>query len=192
MSTIGGVDVTQTVRIKCAAKGCEDVDICPNCFCEGKEFNPHKPWHDYKVVVSHHTCLRVVLADMEQEQHSWPIFTEDWGADEELLLISGLIVHGLGNWIEVASHVGTRTKEECEKHYISTYLEVDDHHPNGIGESLSREFMPVSHQLFDSADHQSMHENFEIDPDEFQSRKKARIEELRKPQSRLFGSSPDS
>ncbi|ORX33626.1 hypothetical protein BD324DRAFT_653928 [Kockovaella imperatae] len=151
-----GVDVTQTVRIKCAAKGCEDVDICPNCFCEGKEFNPHKPWHEYKVV----------------EQHSWPIFTEDWGADEELLLISGLIIHGLGNWIEVASHVGTRTKEECEKHYISTYIEAEQKSdPDSDRPYVKREFMP------------SMHENFDIDPDEFQNRKKARIEELRKPQT---------
>ena len=89
-----------------------------------------------------------------QEQHSWPIFTDDWGADEELLLISGLIVHGLGNWIEVASHVGTRTKEECERHYEEVYLGVgpdgkdldeDDDAQNVEMETgkRKREFMPV-------------------------------------------------
>nr|XP_019012163.1 transcriptional adapter 2-alpha [Kwoniella pini CBS 10737]OCF50944.1 transcriptional adapter 2-alpha [Kwoniella pini CBS 10737] len=134
------VDITHTVRIKCAMKECEEVDLCPQCFCEGKEGLRHKAWHDYKVV----------------EQHSQPIFSPDWGADEELLLVSGLISNGLGNWLEVAQHVGTRTKEECEKHYLETYLVL----------------MRLS---------QPMDKSFEVDPDEFQARKKARIEEMRKP-----------
>ncbi|KAK8861484.1 hypothetical protein IAR55_002305 [Kwoniella newhampshirensis] len=160
------VDITHTVRIKCAMKQCEEVDLCPSCFCEGKEGLQHKAWHDYKVV----------------EQHSQPIFTADWGADEELLLISGLIQNGLGNWLEVAQHVGTRTKEECEKHYVEVYLGVHDNADglNGVKEGeyagldgpekkRRREFMPP------------MDRSFDIDPDEFQARKKARIEEMRKP-----------
>ncbi|OCF34076.1 transcriptional adapter 2-alpha [Kwoniella heveanensis CBS 569] len=135
------VDITHTVRIKCAMKECEEVDLCPSCFCEGKEGLRHKAWHDYKVV----------------EQHSQPIFTEDWGADEELLLVSGLITFGLGNWLEVAQHIGTRTKEDCEKHYFETYLGIKA----------------------DGKDPMDM--TFNVDPDEFQIRKKARIEELRKP-----------
>lgn len=43
---------THTVRIKCAAAGCEEVDLCPSCFCKGKEAGKHKRWHPYKVVVS--------------------------------------------------------------------------------------------------------------------------------------------
>jgi hypothetical protein len=43
---------THTVRIKCAAPGCEEVDLCPSCFCRGKEGGKHKRWHDYRVVVS--------------------------------------------------------------------------------------------------------------------------------------------
>lgn len=35
---------------------------------------------------------------------------------------------GLGNWAEAASHIGTRTKEECEKHYKEVYLNFG---PNG-------------------------------------------------------------
>ncbi len=78
----------------------------------------------------------------------------DWGADEELLLISGLIINGLGNWAEVATHIGTRTKEECQQHYEEVYLGVgQEDEPNGYIEgteessSISkrkREFMPVS------------------------------------------------
>lgn len=44
-------DITHTIRIKCAAPGCEEVDLCPSCFCAGKEVGQHKPWHDYRVVV---------------------------------------------------------------------------------------------------------------------------------------------
>lgn len=87
-----------------------------------------------------------------QEQHWQPIFTPEWGADEELLLISGLIINGLGNWAEAASHVGTRTKEECEKHYLEVYLGVSgSKRENGLemnGEGAlndngKRELMPV-------------------------------------------------
>lgn len=107
-----------------------------------------------------------------QEQHSYPIFTADWGADEELLLVSGLILHGLGNWIEVADHVGTRTKEECEKHYLQVYLGQGDKSkaPSSVTVvDSNREFMPP------------MDRDFEVDPDEFQEKKRRRIEEMRKP-----------
>lgn len=45
---------------------CEEVDLCPPCFIEGKSIGKHRPWHPYRVI----------------EQHSYPIFTDDWGADE--------------------------------------------------------------------------------------------------------------
>lgn len=76
-----------------------------------------------------------------------------------MLLISGLVTYGLGNWLEVAGHVGTRTKEECERHYLEVYLgaglDGEDLHAkeeavNGGPESgeeggkRRREFMPVS------------------------------------------------
>lgn len=48
----GGADITHTVRIKCAAKECPEVDLCPGCFSKGEEKDAHKAWHDYKIVVS--------------------------------------------------------------------------------------------------------------------------------------------
>lgn len=47
-------DLTHSVRMKCADPVCEPgdgVDICPACFCAGKEFLEHKRWHAYRVVV---------------------------------------------------------------------------------------------------------------------------------------------
>ena len=50
-------DLTHSIRIKCADPACEigdGVDICPSCFCAGKEFVNHKRGHAYRVVVSRH------------------------------------------------------------------------------------------------------------------------------------------
>ncbi|EOQ99467.1 hypothetical protein E3P92_02598 [Wallemia ichthyophaga] len=132
-------DITQSVRMRCAETStCEEVDLCPPCFLEGKTIGKHKPWHPYRVI----------------EQHSYPIFTDDWGADEELLLLEGCQLYGLGNWLDVSGHIGSRSKEEVADHYHNVYLSGDD-------------CMPPSNA------------DIKIDLDTFHARKKARIEELR-------------
>lgn len=47
----------------------------------------------------------------------------DWGADEELQLIKGAQTLGLGNWQDIAEHIGSRDKEEVKEHYLKYYLE---------------------------------------------------------------------
>ncbi|KAF9427088.1 Transcriptional adapter ada2 [Podila epigama] len=59
------------------------------------------------------------------ERHSFPIFDENWGADEELLLIEGADNFGIGNWQDIADHVGSKTREECEAHYLQVYVESE-------------------------------------------------------------------
>lgn len=83
------VDLTHSIRIKCADPVCavgDGVDLCPNCFCSGKEFGKHKRGHAYRVEVSkiHHNSydLKLTSPGLLKELHSYPIFTEDWGADE--------------------------------------------------------------------------------------------------------------
>lgn len=45
----------------------------------------------------------------------------------ELLLISACQTFGLGNWGDIAEHIGSyRTKEEVEAHYLQTYIESPD------------------------------------------------------------------
>lgn len=134
-------DLTHSIRIKCANPACvvgDGVDLCPNCFCSGKEFGKHKRGHAYRV----------------EELHSYPIFSEDWGADEELLLIEGIAQQGLGNWQAVAEHVGTRTREEVEEHYNTIYID-------------SRNWPRPR-----------MDQSFDIDPTEFQERKRRRISNM--------------
>ncbi|KAI8334219.1 hypothetical protein BC941DRAFT_432391 [Chlamydoabsidia padenii] len=103
-------DVTNTVRIRCADKNCPDFDLCVTCFCSGSEPVKHKTSHDYRVV----------------KPHTFPIFSDDWDADEELLLIQAAEKNGIGNWQAIAEYVGTRNKAECESHYLDVYVSSDN------------------------------------------------------------------
>lgn len=132
-----GCDCTNLVRIKCA--DCPDYDLCVPCFSQGKSSGTHKPWHDYMVV----------------EQNAYPIFESDWGADEELALIEGMKIYGVGSWQDVADHIGHRTKEEVAAHYSRVYLESETY--------------PVP----------NLKRKFNVDPSEFADSRKKRIEERR-------------
>lgn len=132
------------VRIRCAEDICGEYDLCVPCFSEGKHSSKHDPaTHSYQVI----------------EQHSIPIFTEDWGADEELLLLEGAETYGLGSWADIADHIGGyRSKDEVRDHYINTYI-------NSSLFPLPEKASPEDTSLSD-----------EIPRDEFQARKKRRIE----------------
>lgn len=97
-------DCTNRVRISCAE--CPEYDLCVPCFSQGLYNGNHRPFHNYKII----------------ETNSYPILCEDWGADEELALIKGSQTLGLGNWQDVADHIGNRTKEEVDEHYTKYYL----------------------------------------------------------------------
>ena len=43
-------------------------------------------------------------------------------ADEELLLLEGVDMAGLGNWSAVAEHVGTKGQDACRQHYYDIYI----------------------------------------------------------------------
>jgi transcriptional adapter 2-alpha len=58
------------------------------------------------------------------ETLNFPLFDEEWGADEELLLLEGIEMYGLGNWGDVSDHVGTKTGGQSREHYFATYINV--------------------------------------------------------------------
>ncbi|TKA82945.1 hypothetical protein B0A55_01329, partial [Friedmanniomyces simplex] len=94
------------------------------------------------------------------EPHSIPIFDDGWGADEELLLLEGAEQYGLGSWADIADHIGGyREKDEVRDHYIATYVNSSDF-------PLPERASPGDKRLSDS-----------IPREEFQARKKRRIEE---------------
>ncbi|KAK4705981.1 transcriptional adapter 2-alpha, partial [Phenoliferia sp. Uapishka_3] len=150
-------DVTHSVHFRCAElkerpEGaterltCPDFDLCVQCFRAGKTTGPHRSTHAYRIISS----------------HAFPIFTADWGADEELLLIEGAEMYGLGNWADISDHIGGRTKEECEDHYREVYLRSPNY--------------PLPVPAGFNTDHQA-----------FQQRKKQRLEEV---QTRPFSHPP--
>nr|GMC51439.1 transcriptional adapter ADA2b isoform X2 [Ipomoea batatas] len=97
-------DITGRIRIKCAV--CSDFDLCIECFSVGAEVQPHKSNHPYRVM----------------DILSFPLICPDWNADEEMLLLEGIEMYGIGKWAEVGEHVGTKTKDACIEHYRSAYL----------------------------------------------------------------------
>lgn len=139
------IDITSTVRISCANSACKEYDLCVPCFSRGETSKTHDPrTHEYHVV----------------EQNSIPIYTEDWGADEELLLLEGSERYGLGSWADVSEHIGGyRGKDETRDHYINTYV--------------NSKLFPLP-ELADPAD-MRLHDR--IPKEQFQARKKRRIEE---------------
>ncbi|GAB5356804.1 hypothetical protein AAMO2058_000320300 [Amorphochlora amoebiformis] len=115
-------DISDMVRIRCAE--CKDFDLCLECFSVGVEVFPHKNDHKYRVM--YHVTT--------------PIFDEGWGADEELLLLEAIEQCGFGNWVDIADHIGTKTKEECERHYEDIYLSNQSSDPPVP--SLTRPLVP--------------------------------------------------
>ncbi|XP_031105327.1 transcriptional adapter ADA2-like [Ipomoea triloba] len=97
-------DISGKIRIKCAV--CSDFDLCIECFSVGAEVQPHKSNHPYRVM----------------DNLSFPLICPDWSADEEILLLEGIEMHGLGNWSDVAEHVGTKSKQQCVDHYNAIYM----------------------------------------------------------------------
>ncbi|CAG9974069.1 unnamed protein product [Clonostachys byssicola] len=140
-------DITSTVRIRCADPACNDFDLCVSCFAKGESRNAHDPaTHAFRVI----------------EQNSFPIFDREWGADEELLLIEGAEIYGLGSWADIADHIGGfREKDEVRDHYLNTFVDSSRF-------PLPKRCSPHDSDLAN-----------EITREEFQSRKKRRIEERR-------------
>ncbi|KAK3022473.1 hypothetical protein RJ639_046348 [Escallonia herrerae] len=97
-------DISGKIRIKCVM--CSDFDLCVECFSVGAEVHPHKSNHPYRVM----------------DNLSFPLISPDWNADEEILILEGIEMYGMGNWTEVAEHVGTKSKSQCIDHYNTIYM----------------------------------------------------------------------
>ncbi|KAI1123852.1 hypothetical protein F5Y10DRAFT_251016 [Nemania abortiva] len=143
-------DITNTVRIRCAHSACNEYDLCVQCFANAASSGSHQPaTHPYRVI----------------EQNSIPIFDQDWGADEELLLLEGCEIYGLGSWADIADHIGGyRHKDEVRDHYLKVYVDSPCF-------PLPKRCRPDDMELAE-----------EISRDQFQARKKRRIEERREAQ----------
>ncbi|KAJ5145969.1 uncharacterized protein N7515_000533 [Penicillium bovifimosum] len=90
-------------------------DLCPNCFLQGR------------MPASHNASDFVKL---EEKAHSH-IADKDapWSDSELILLLEGLENFD-ENWEQIASHVGTRSREECVMKFLQ--LEIEDKYVEDI------------------------------------------------------------
>lgn len=107
------------------------IKICLKCFGQGFEFASHQNNHSYSVV-----------------RDDFPLFDANWTAAEELKLISLIVEFGYGNWSDISQQMKTKSKQECERHYIKYFIEKPNELlPKFPDHSLSFHPLPVVFKL---------------------------------------------
>lgn len=51
------------------------------------------------------------------------MFEAGWSAAEEMKLLEAISDCGIGNWVDIAHQVQSKSKQECEQHYMKHYIE---------------------------------------------------------------------
>uniref|UniRef100_A0A8D2ZSH0 Transcriptional adapter n=1 Tax=Scophthalmus maximus TaxID=52904 RepID=A0A8D2ZSH0_SCOMX len=91
--------------IKCAECGPSPFLLCLQCFTRGFEYKKHESDHKYEIMTS-----------------DFPVLEPGWTAQEEMALLEAVMDCGFGNWQDVAYQMRTKTKEECESHYMKNFI----------------------------------------------------------------------
>uniref|UniRef100_A0A3B1KBW9 Transcriptional adapter n=1 Tax=Astyanax mexicanus TaxID=7994 RepID=A0A3B1KBW9_ASTMX len=91
--------------IKCAECGPSPFLLCLQCFTRGYEYKKHQSDHKFEIMTS-----------------DFPILEPSWTAQEEMALLEAVMDCGFGNWSDVAYQMRTKTKEECENHYMKNFI----------------------------------------------------------------------
>ncbi|EEY69130.1 transcriptional adapter 2-alpha, putative [Phytophthora infestans T30-4] len=156
-------DLTRNIRITCAeCKSQPHFELCVECFAVGIELGDHKKNHKYTVSDCLAFPLVHELLTTESATVTPPAVGTNaaaflatsndaanvvWTADEELLLLEGIEVFGMGNWKDIAEHVATKTDKKCEKHYLTAYLGWKDLVPRFLGDEKAAEMIAASDQV---------------------------------------------
>ncbi|CAH0522623.1 unnamed protein product [Peronospora belbahrii] len=147
-------DLTRNIRITCAECTVKPpFELCVECFAVGVELGEHKKSHKYMVS----DCLAFPIVHEPQPPicesvYSTPVCTGNnaatfltamndaastvWTADEELLLLEGIEMFGMGNWKDIANHVVTKSDKRCEHHYLTAYIGWEDLMPRFVGDTI--------------------------------------------------------
>ncbi|XP_070983165.1 transcriptional adapter 2-alpha isoform X3 [Oncorhynchus clarkii lewisi] len=91
--------------IKCAECGPSPFLLCLQCFTRGFEFKKHESDHKYEIMTS-----------------DFPVLEPGWTAQEEMAVLEAVMDCGFGNWQDVAYQMRTKSKEECEAHYMKNFI----------------------------------------------------------------------
>ncbi|GLE00661.1 hypothetical protein PINS_up009449 [Pythium insidiosum] len=147
-------DLTRNIRITCAecyspTTSLPLIELCVECFGVGVELGGHKKTHKYTVsdclafpIVRERgpvngdtsTSTTATVSNDVSKEAPAASGSSDWTADEELLLLEGIEMFGMGNWKDIAEHVQTKNERKCEAHYLSAYLSRRDLLPAFIDE----------------------------------------------------------
>ena len=92
-------DISNNIKFFCNT--CSDFIFCINCFVLSK----HPKFHDYHIL----------------DNIKFPLYMDDWTANEEHKLLSILAKSGLNNWEEISKSMDNKGQVECESHYYSFY-----------------------------------------------------------------------
>ena len=92
-------DITKNIKFYCNT--CTDFIFCINCFLLSK----HPKSHNYHII----------------DNVQFPLYMEDWTANEEHKLLSTIAKCGLNNWEEICKSMDNKGQVECETHYYSFY-----------------------------------------------------------------------
>ena len=92
-------DISNNIKFFCNT--CSDFIFCINCFLLSK----HPKFHDYHIL----------------DNIKFPLYMDDWTANEEHKLLSILAKSGLNNWEEISKSMDNKGQVECESHYYSFY-----------------------------------------------------------------------
>ena len=92
-------DIAKNIKFYCNT--CNDFTFCINCFLLSK----HPKSHDYHII----------------DNVQFPLYMEDWSANEEHKLLSSIAKCGLNNWEEICKSMDNKGQVECESHYYSFY-----------------------------------------------------------------------
>ncbi|XP_077579271.1 transcriptional adapter 2-alpha isoform X1 [Stigmatopora nigra] len=91
--------------IKCAECGPSPFLLCLQCFTRGFEYKKHQSDHKYEIMTS-----------------DFPVLEASWSAQEEMALLEAVMDCGFGNWQDVAYQMRSKSKEECESHYMKNFI----------------------------------------------------------------------
>ncbi|XP_053313665.1 transcriptional adapter 2-alpha isoform X3 [Spea bombifrons] len=91
--------------IKCAECGPPAFLLCLQCFSRGFEYKKHQSDHSYEIMTS-----------------DFAVLDSSWTAQEEMALLEAVMDCGFGNWQDVANQMRTKTKDDCEKHYMKHFI----------------------------------------------------------------------
>ena len=78
---------------------------------------------------------------------NWPIFTKDWAAIEEILLLKALSTSGIDNWEETTNLLSLKSPERIENHFYTLYYKSKENPLPDNKDVITESRDPESHEV---------------------------------------------